>query len=150
MQLSQLLVIRGKSLVVPLSCCKTTASLRHSRQYIQIAGNSYNKDRQLPSYQRNLLVALVNRQRYGNKTSGYRTIRIQAPKFQLSRNMEKVQRLNVCRLEELINSNDSLSYSLFLLERVSGWSFVSPVVLGLHCEFQRTMTQLGNELKSSV
>jgi hypothetical protein len=24
------------------------------------------------------------------------------------------------------------------------------VVLGLHCEFQRTMTQLGNELKSSV
>jgi hypothetical protein len=46
----------------------------------------------------------------------------------------------VVGVKELTVLNDRLSYSLVPLERVFEWSLVNPVILGLHCEFQRTMT----------
>jgi hypothetical protein len=71
----------------------------------------------LLNYSRNLIVAYANHIRY-SKNIWIGTIRSQAPKFQRTRNMEKVQRLNGYGLESLFKLYDCLKYSLVPFEKM--------------------------------
>ena len=57
----------------------------------------------IPNFNGNIKVALANNWRYGKNLKYIWTIRSQAPKSQLSRDMEKVQRLNVCGRKKIDN-----------------------------------------------